>query len=124
MTLNAPNTNSKNRTEKFHWVYRSLNFSTLFVFSVKRVREKYETELQELERSEKVALEKHQEMRKRQSELEGENLRLQSLLKQREQEITDVTQVNDARYRRSNSPQCTQTRVLRMNILMLAQCSS
>ncbi|GAA6108986.1 centrosomal protein of 131 kDa isoform X2 [Tachysurus ichikawai] len=62
---------------------------------VKRVREKYETELQELERSEKVALEKHQEMRKRQSELEGENLRLQSLLKQREQEITDVTQIRD-----------------------------
>ncbi|KAK2866607.1 hypothetical protein Q7C36_002663 [Tachysurus vachellii] len=62
---------------------------------VKRVREKYESELQELERSEKVALEKHQEMRKRQSELEGENLRLQSLLKQREQEITDVTQIRD-----------------------------
>ncbi|XP_027018926.2 centrosomal protein of 131 kDa isoform X2 [Tachysurus fulvidraco] len=62
---------------------------------VKRVREKYEAELQELKCSEKVAMEERQEMRKRQSELEGENLRLQSLLKQREQEITDVTQIRD-----------------------------
>ncbi|XP_058261971.1 centrosomal protein of 131 kDa isoform X4 [Hemibagrus wyckioides] len=62
---------------------------------VKRVREKYEAELRELERSEQVALEKHQEMKKKQSEMEGEILRLQSLLTQREQEITDVTQIRD-----------------------------
>ncbi|XP_026770569.3 centrosomal protein of 131 kDa isoform X3 [Pangasianodon hypophthalmus] len=59
---------------------------------VKRVREKYEAELRELERSEQAALEKYQEMKKKQTEMEGELLRLQSLLMQREQEITDITQ--------------------------------
>lgn len=66
------------------------------MFSIKRVREKYEAELRELERSELVALEKHQEMKKKQTEMEGELMRLQSLLTQREQEITDITQVNYA----------------------------
>lgn len=63
---------------------------------MKRVREKYEAEIRELERSEQVALEKHQEIKKKQTEMEGELLRLQSLLTQREQEVTDLTQVNDA----------------------------
>lgn len=80
----------------------------VFVFSVKRVREKYEAELRELERSEQVALEKHQEMKKKQSEMEGEILRLQSLLTQREQEITDVTQVNEARLNRQSTLHTTQ----------------
>lgn len=66
------------------------------MFSIKRVREKYEAELRELERSELAALEKHQEMKKKQTEMEGELMRLQSLLTQREQEITDITQVNYA----------------------------
>ncbi|KAI4887013.1 hypothetical protein NFI96_027450 [Prochilodus magdalenae] len=62
---------------------------------VKRVREKYEAELRELERSERAAVEKQQEMKKRQTEMEGELLRLQTLLTQREQEVTDITQVRD-----------------------------
>lgn len=66
------------------------------MLSVKRVREKYEAELRELERSEQAALEKYQEMKRKQTEMEGELLRLQSLLVQKEQEITDLTQVNDA----------------------------
>uniref|UniRef100_A0A674F7W9 Centrosomal protein 131 n=1 Tax=Salmo trutta TaxID=8032 RepID=A0A674F7W9_SALTR len=60
---------------------------------VKRVREKYEAELKELERSERSALEKQQEMKKRQSEMEGELITLQGQLRQREQEIEDITQV-------------------------------
>uniref|UniRef100_A0A8C7V1U9 Centrosomal protein 131 n=1 Tax=Oncorhynchus mykiss TaxID=8022 RepID=A0A8C7V1U9_ONCMY len=60
---------------------------------VKRVREKYEAELKELERSERSALEKMQEMKKRQSEIEGELITLQGHLRQREQEIEDITQV-------------------------------
>ncbi|XP_046710438.1 centrosomal protein of 131 kDa isoform X3 [Silurus meridionalis] len=62
---------------------------------VKRVREKYEAELRELERSELAALEKQQEMKKKLTEMEGELLRLQSLLTQKEQEITDITQIRD-----------------------------
>ena len=60
---------------------------------MKRVREKYEAELKELERSERSALEKMQEMKKRQSEIEGELITLQGHLRQREQEIEDITQV-------------------------------
>uniref|UniRef100_A0A674F8N7 Centrosomal protein 131 n=1 Tax=Salmo trutta TaxID=8032 RepID=A0A674F8N7_SALTR len=62
---------------------------------VKRVREKYEAELKELERSERSALEKQQEMKKRQSEMEGELITLQGQLRQREQEIEDITQIRD-----------------------------
>ncbi|KAF5879814.1 centrosomal protein, partial [Clarias magur] len=62
---------------------------------VKRVREKYEAELRELERSEQGALEKHQEMKRKQVEVEGELLRLQSLLTQKELENADLTQIRD-----------------------------
>ncbi|XP_078135438.1 centrosomal protein of 131 kDa isoform X2 [Sander vitreus] len=62
---------------------------------VKRVREKYETELRELERSERTAVEKQQESRKQQMEMEGELIRLQALLRQKEQETEDVTQTRD-----------------------------
>uniref|UniRef100_UPI003AADA9DB centrosomal protein of 131 kDa isoform X2 n=1 Tax=Centroberyx gerrardi TaxID=166262 RepID=UPI003AADA9DB len=62
---------------------------------VKRVREKYEAELRELERSERAAVEKQQELRKRQMETDGELIRVQGLLRQREQEIEDVTQTRD-----------------------------
>uniref|UniRef100_A0A3Q1GRC3 Centrosomal protein 131 n=1 Tax=Acanthochromis polyacanthus TaxID=80966 RepID=A0A3Q1GRC3_9TELE len=62
---------------------------------VKRVREKYESELRELERSERTAVEKQQELRKQQMETEGEMIRLQALLRQKEQEIEDVTQTKD-----------------------------
>ncbi|KAK7122358.1 hypothetical protein R3I94_019474 [Phoxinus phoxinus] len=62
---------------------------------IKRVREKYETEIRDLERSERAALQKQQEMREKHSEMEAELLRLQSLLRQREQEISDLTQTRD-----------------------------
>ncbi|RXN10193.1 centrosomal protein of 131 kDa [Labeo rohita] len=62
---------------------------------MKRVREKYEAELRDLERSERTALQKQQEMREKHSEMEAELLRLQSLLRQREQEISDLTQARD-----------------------------
>uniref|UniRef100_A0A3B5AAM3 Centrosomal protein 131 n=1 Tax=Stegastes partitus TaxID=144197 RepID=A0A3B5AAM3_9TELE len=57
---------------------------------VKRVREKYEAELRELERSERTSVEKQQELRKQQVETEGELIRLQALLRQKEQEIEDT----------------------------------
>lgn len=63
------------------------------VLRVKRVREKYEAELRELERSERAAVEKQQELRKQQMETEGELIRLQAMLRQKEQETEDITQV-------------------------------
>ncbi|XP_054454922.1 centrosomal protein of 131 kDa [Anoplopoma fimbria] len=62
---------------------------------VKRVREKYEAELKELERSERAAVEKQQELRRQQMEAEGELIRLQAVLRQKEQETEDVTQTRD-----------------------------
>uniref|UniRef100_A0A7N6AZW2 Centrosomal protein 131 n=1 Tax=Anabas testudineus TaxID=64144 RepID=A0A7N6AZW2_ANATE len=62
---------------------------------VKRVREKYESELRELERSERAAVEKQQELRKQQMETEGELIRLQASLRQKEQEVEEITQVRD-----------------------------
>ncbi|XP_036392275.1 centrosomal protein of 131 kDa [Megalops cyprinoides] len=62
---------------------------------VKRVREKYEAELRELERSERSLQERHKELKLKQSENEGELLRLQVLLRQREQEVQDITQMRD-----------------------------
>ncbi|XP_043109401.1 centrosomal protein of 131 kDa isoform X2 [Puntigrus tetrazona] len=62
---------------------------------IKRLREKYEAELRDLERSERAALQKQQEMREKHNEMEAELLRLQSLLRQREQEISDLTQARD-----------------------------
>lgn len=67
----------------------------LCVFSVKRVREKYEAELRECERSEQEAMEKQQEMKKRLIEMDGELFRLQALLTQKEQQLTDITQVHE-----------------------------
>ncbi|KAM4623443.1 centrosomal protein of 131 kDa [Polymixia lowei] len=62
---------------------------------VKRVREKYEAELRELERSERGAVEKQQELRKKQMETEGELIRVQGLLRHKEREVEDVTQTRD-----------------------------
>uniref|UniRef100_H3D2U6 Centrosomal protein 131 n=1 Tax=Tetraodon nigroviridis TaxID=99883 RepID=H3D2U6_TETNG len=62
---------------------------------VKRVRDKYEAELRELEQSERAAVEKHQELRRRQIEMEAELIRLQALLRQREEENEEITQARD-----------------------------
>ncbi|MGH0154981.1 UNVERIFIED_CONTAM: hypothetical protein FKN15_033240 [Acipenser sinensis] len=59
---------------------------------VKRVREKYETELREMERSERSLQERHSELKGRLSQAEGEAVRLQGLLRQKEQEVQDMTQ--------------------------------
>ncbi len=60
----------------------NLNGMCMCVRRIKRVREKYEAELRDLERSERAALQKQQEMREKHSEMEAELLRLQSLLRQ------------------------------------------
>uniref|UniRef100_A0A1A7W7T6 5-azacytidine induced 1 n=1 Tax=Iconisemion striatum TaxID=60296 RepID=A0A1A7W7T6_9TELE len=62
---------------------------------VRRLREKFETELRELEHSERATVEKYQELRKQQMETEGEMIRHQALLRQKEQEIEDITQSRD-----------------------------
>lgn len=63
---------------------------------MKRVRDKYEAELRELDQSERAAVEKQLELRRRQMETEAELIRLQATLRKREEEYEDVTQVRRA----------------------------
>lgn len=72
------------------------------VVRLKRVREKYEAELRELERSERAALEKQQELRKQQVEMEAELIRLQAALRQKQQENEDIAQVRSKPHRLSS----------------------
>lgn len=60
---------------------------------MKRVRDKYVAELRELEESERAAVEKQQELRRQQVEMEAELIRLQAVLRQKEEETKDTTQV-------------------------------
>ncbi|NXH22912.1 CP131 protein, partial [Bucco capensis] len=62
---------------------------------IKRIRDKYEIELQELERSERKLQERCNELKGRLAELEGESIRLQGLLKHKEQEVEDIQKVRD-----------------------------
>ncbi|XP_066188379.1 centrosomal protein of 131 kDa isoform X3 [Sylvia atricapilla] len=57
---------------------------------IKRIRDKYEVELQELERSERKLQERCNELKGRLAELEGESIRLQGLLKHKEQELEEI----------------------------------
>ncbi|NXF84083.1 CP131 protein, partial [Sclerurus mexicanus] len=60
---------------------------------IKRIRDKYEVELQELERSERKLQERCNELKGRLAELEGESIRLQGLLKHKEQEMEEIRKV-------------------------------
>ncbi|NXK56983.1 CP131 protein, partial [Chauna torquata] len=62
---------------------------------IKRIRDKYEVELQELERSEQKLQERCNELKGRLAELEGESIHLQGLLKHKEQEVEEVRKVRD-----------------------------
>ncbi|NXT93712.1 CP131 protein, partial [Anhinga rufa] len=62
---------------------------------IKRIRDKYEVELQELERSERKLQERCNELKRRLAELEGESIRLQGLLKHKEQEVEEIQKVRD-----------------------------
>ncbi|XP_053151945.1 centrosomal protein of 131 kDa isoform X5 [Hemicordylus capensis] len=70
---------------------------------IKRVRDKYEAELQELERSERKLQERSNELKGRLSEAEGETLRVQGLLRQKEQEAEDIRKVRDQLAQERNS---------------------
>ncbi|XP_072568011.1 centrosomal protein of 131 kDa isoform X2 [Paramormyrops kingsleyae] len=72
---------------------------------MKRVRDKFEAELCEMERSERTAQDRCRELKQRQAEMEAEILHLQAVLRQKEQEVQDVSQVRDklAEERRSLS---------------------
>ncbi|XP_077656590.1 centrosomal protein of 131 kDa isoform X3 [Urocitellus parryii] len=61
---------------------------------IKRVRDQYEAELSELEQSQRKLQDRCSELRGRLGEAEGEEERLQALLRQREKELDDLRAVN------------------------------
>lgn len=81
--------------------------------SVKRVRDKYELELSELEQSERKLQERCTELKGRLGEAEGEKERLQSLVRQKEKELEDVRVVSIPRpFLHRSPPSCQPTHSL------------
>ncbi|KAL3877372.1 hypothetical protein ACJMK2_035090 [Sinanodonta woodiana] len=66
---------------------------------IKRIREKFESEAKELERSERQALEKYNEMKAQLTEVEGENECLKVFTKQKDQEIEKLQELTDKMHR-------------------------
>ncbi|KAH3869500.1 hypothetical protein DPMN_032669, partial [Dreissena polymorpha] len=62
---------------------------------IKRIREKYESEMKEVELNEKHAMEKYNEMKARLTEVEGENECIKVLQKQKDQEIKELQKLTD-----------------------------
>lgn len=62
---------------------------------IKRIREKYESEMREVEISEKQAMDKYNEMKARLTEVEGENECLKVQMRQREQEVKELQKLTD-----------------------------
>ncbi|XP_063473350.1 centrosomal protein of 131 kDa isoform X9 [Symphalangus syndactylus] len=62
---------------------------------IKRLRDKYEAELSELEQSERKLQERCLELKGQLGEAEGENLRLQGLVRQKERALEDAQAVNE-----------------------------
>ncbi|NXI85562.1 CP131 protein, partial [Rhipidura dahli] len=61
---------------------------------IKRIRDKYEVELQELEQSERKLQERCNELKGHLAELEGHSVQLQGLLKHKEQELEEIRKVS------------------------------
>lgn len=62
-------------------------------FLDRRIREKYESEMAELERSERQAMEKYNEMKAQLLETEGDNERLKVMMNQKQKEKDDILKV-------------------------------
>ncbi|XP_077829359.1 centrosomal protein of 131 kDa isoform X24 [Macaca mulatta] len=62
---------------------------------IKRLRDKYEAELSELEQSERKLHERCSELKGQLGEAEGENLRLQGLVRQKERALEDTQAMNE-----------------------------
>ena len=60
----------------------------------RRIRDKYEAELREIELSERNTQERYNELKAKLADAEGEGFRLSGLLKQKEQEVEDVKKVS------------------------------
>ncbi|XP_041473084.1 centrosomal protein of 131 kDa-like isoform X2 [Lytechinus variegatus] len=60
---------------------------------IKRIRDKYEGELREVETSERKTQERLNEVKAHLAEVEGENLRIEALFKQKDHEVNEVNKV-------------------------------
>ncbi|XP_053426155.1 centrosomal protein of 131 kDa isoform X2 [Nycticebus coucang] len=76
---------------------------------IRRIRDKYEAELSELEQSERKLQERCTELKGQLGEVEGENVRLQGLVRQKERALEDAQAVN----RQLSSEQSSLAQVIR-----------
>uniref|UniRef100_UPI00398EE44B centrosomal protein of 131 kDa isoform X2 n=1 Tax=Pristiophorus japonicus TaxID=55135 RepID=UPI00398EE44B len=71
--------------------------------TIKHVRHKYESELRELERSERSLQERCNELKAQLMEAEGETIRFKGLFRYKEQEIEDIKKIKDRLTEERNS---------------------
>ncbi|KAL5019029.1 hypothetical protein ScPMuIL_004751 [Solemya velum] len=69
---------------------------------IRRIREKYEAEIRDLEHTEKQALEKYTEMKGRVAEVEGENECFKVQLRQKDHEIETLQKLTDKMHEERN----------------------
>ncbi|XP_065066186.1 centrosomal protein of 131 kDa-like isoform X2 [Rhopilema esculentum] len=62
---------------------------------IKRIRDKYENEMKELENSERSYQERYGAAKERSNDLENETIRLRSQLKQKDQEVIDIKKLTE-----------------------------
>ena len=60
---------------------------------IRRIRDKYESEMSELERSERLVTEKYNQTKAKLAEFEGECERMKVTIKQKDKEITELKKV-------------------------------
>ena len=60
----------------------------------RRIRDKYEAELREIELSERNTQERYNELKSKLADAEGESFRVGGMLKQKEQEVEDIKKVS------------------------------
>lgn len=71
----------------------ALSSQCLFCSVSRRIRDKYEAELKEIELSERNTQERYNEIKAKLADFEAENFRYQGLLKQKGQEVEDTKKV-------------------------------
>ncbi|XP_050619949.1 centrosomal protein of 131 kDa isoform X2 [Macaca thibetana thibetana] len=80
---------------------------------IKRLRDKYEAELSELEQSERKLQERCSELKGQLGEAEGENLRLQGLVRQKERALEDTQAVSGRMNEQLSSERSNLAQVIR-----------
>ncbi len=64
-----------------------------FIFYLRRIRDKYESELKEVEKTERETMERFNTLKAKYNELEGEHERLKVICRQKEKDMEGIKKV-------------------------------